>query len=147
MQRLSTSSGFSVAELVAVIGLCSVLSAALVPVASTIVGHHRLQAATRQLGFEIARARMQAVGQNAFVRIRLVDGGEYVRERSSDGVTFVADGLPIALPSGQAVSVGETGMPTFNRQGLAASSTTLVVSGPAGRRTLSVSVLGRVKVS
>lgn len=147
MPRLHTASGFTVAELVTVIGLCSVLSAALVPVASTIVGHHRLQAATRQLSFEIARARMQAVGQNAFVRIRLVDGGEYVRERSSDGVTFVADGLPIALPSGQTVSTGESGMPTFNRQGLAASSSTLVVSGPAGQRTLSVNVLGRVTAS
>ena len=139
--------GVTVGELIAVVGLCSLLSAAMVPVASVIVSHHRLQAASRQLSFEVARARMQAVGQNVFVRIRLVGTDQYVRERSADGTTFVGDGPPVSLPAGQQVTAGETGTPVFNRQGLAATSTTLFVSGPAGHKTLSINVLGRVTVS
>ncbi len=147
MRYLRTFLGFTVGELIAVVGLCSLLSAVLVPVASVIVGHHRLQAASRQLSFEVSRARMQAVGQNVFVRIRLVAVDQYVREHSSDGVSFVSDGPPVSLPAGQQVTAGETGAPTFNRQGLAATSTTLFVSGPAGSHTLSINVLGRVTMS
>lgn len=146
MNRLRTSSGFSIGELLAVVALCGIVAAALVPAAGTIINHHRLRAATRQLSFEVARARMQAVGQNQFVRLRLVDPATYVRERSSDGVAFVADGDPVSLPAHQEVEAGETGTPQFNRQGLATTSTTLRVSGPAGQRMLQVSVLGRVTV-
>jgi Tfp pilus assembly protein FimT len=146
-RHLRAQLGFTIGELIAVVGLCGLLSAAMVPVASVIVGHHRLQAATRQLSFEVSRARMQAVGQNVFVRIRLIGTDQYVRERSADGVAFVADGLPLSLPTGQQVTAGETGTPVFNRQGLAPASTSLFVSGPAGQHTLSISVLGRVTVS
>jgi hypothetical protein len=144
---LRTQRGVTLGELIAVVALCSIVSAALVPAAAIVIGHHRLQAATRQLSFDIARARMQAVGQNVFVRIRLVSPTQYVRERSADGATFVADGPAIPLPDGQQVAAGDTGTPLFNRQGLAATSTTLIVSGPAGQHTLSISVLGRVTVT
>jgi Tfp pilus assembly protein FimT len=147
LRHLRRQLGVTVGELIAVVGLCSLLSAAMVPVASVIIGHHRLEAASRQLSFEVARARMQAVGQNVFVRIRLIGTDQYVRERSADGVTFVDDGLSVSPPAGQQVTAGETGTPVFNRQGLAPAGTTLFVSGPAGRHTLSISVLGRVTVS
>lgn len=147
MTSLRTPRGFTLAELVVAIGLSSLVSLALVPVASTIVGHHRLQAATRQLGFEIARARMRAVGQNVFIRLTLVDTTHYGLERSSDGVSYVADGPAIALPQGQEVTAGPTGLPSFNRQGLAPAGTTLLVSGPAGQHTLWISVLGRVRIT
>ena len=73
MRHRRTQLGFTVGELIVVVGMVGVLSLAMVPMASTVVGHHRLQAATRQLSFEVSRARMQAVGQNVFVRLSLVD--------------------------------------------------------------------------
>lgn len=147
MRYLRTQLGVTVGELIIVVGLCGLLSAAAVPMAGTIIGHHRLQVATRQIGFEVARARMKAVGQNVFVRLTLLDNDHYLLERSSDGVYYDADGPAIALPRGQRVVAGPTGTPSFNRQGLAPASTTLIVSGPAGEHTLSISVLGRVTVS
>lgn len=147
LRTLRTQRGFTLGELIVVIGMVGVISAAMAPMASTIVGHHRLQAATRQLSFEVSRARMQAVGQNVFIRLALVDPTHYVLERSTDGVTYVADGAAVRLPRGQTVVAGPTGLPGFNRQGLAPTSTTLVIRGPAGEHTLSISVLGRVRVS
>lgn len=146
-RHLRARSGFTLGELIAVVAVCGIVSAALVPAAGMVIAHHRLQVATRQLSFDVARVRMQAVGQNVFVRLRLVSPSQYVRERSTDGVVFVADGPAISLPAGQRVVAGDTGAPLFNRQGLAAASTTLIVSGPAGQHTLTISILGRVRIT
>lgn len=145
MSRLRRQGGFSVAEMVIVIALSSVTAASVVPVASTILNHHRLQTASREVAFEIARARMQAIGQNSFVRIVLEGNTRYARERSTDGATWVRDGSFRQLPRGVTLAAGDTGTPRFDRQGIGASSTVLTVSGSAGTKVLFTSILGRVK--
>lgn len=138
--------GFTIAEILVVVAAFGVVSLATVPIAGRIVAHHRLQAATRQMAFEVGRARMQAIGQNVFVRIVPLGDGWYARERSEDGVAWAADGEALELPRDIELLAGSTGLPTFNRQGLAPARTTLTVRGPAGERTLAVSVIGRVRV-
>lgn len=125
--------------------LSSIAAASVVPVASTILTHHRLGAATREVAFEIARARMQAIGQNAFVRIVMQGQDRYGRERSLDGVTWQPDGEMRQLPKGVTLTPGSSGLPRFDRQGIGTSSTTLTVRNAAGQRTLFTSILGRVK--
>ena len=144
MKAIPRQAGYSVAELVTAIALSTALAGSVAPVASSILNQYRLANATRQLGFEVARARMEAIGQNVYVRITLVGTTQYKRERSTDsGATWSDDGVAVALPTGFTVAAGTTGTPRFDRQGLAQAATTLTVNGPRGQQTLSVNILGR----
>jgi Tfp pilus assembly protein FimT len=144
MQSARRQAGYALSDLVLAVALATVIGAIAAPLASALLNHHRLATTSRSLAFEIARARMQAVGQNVFVRIALVGNGQYMRQRSTDGVTYEADGAPVSLPSGFSVAAGSSGLPRFDRQGMAPASTTLVISGPSGERTVRTSILGRV---
>jgi Tfp pilus assembly protein FimT len=147
MKRTRHDAGFSLGELLLVIGISALLAGVAVPVASVVLNHHRLATVTDRLAFEVARARMQAVGQNAFVRVELLGKDRYARQRSTDGVTYVQDGGTVVLPDGFSIAAGQTGVPRFDRQGVAPASTSLTVSGPTGTRVMSISVLGRVTTS
>lgn len=130
-----------------VIAIWAVFAATAMPVANRLVAQHRLSAASHQLGFAIAGVRMQAVGQNVFVRLVLVGDASYARERSVDGLTYVRDGAPIRLPAGVTVTAGTMGLPRFDRQGLAPTSTALTIASTAGTRTIYTNMLGRVTTS
>ncbi len=139
--------GFSLLELLSVLAMMSVVALVAVPKAAEFTGQYQLVAATDQLAFEISRARMQAVGQNAFVRIRLTNTG-FVRERSTDGgVTYVADDVPVELPSGIKANAGDTGTPAFDRNGLTTKATTITLTWKSTSKTIRTNVLGRVTVS
>lgn len=128
------------------VGLLSVVSAVAVPVTGDLLGMYQLRTSTDQLGFEISRARMQAIAQNVFVRLR-IDGNQYVRERSSDGVSFVADDAAVTLPSGLTVTVSVGGSPMFNRSGLTPTATTITIAKGNQSKTIQVNVVGRVSMS
>lgn len=147
MIALRSTAGYTLGELMTVIALSAVVAATAVPTASTILKHQLLTTTTRRLAFEISRARMEAVGQNAFVRITLVGTDHYIRERSTDGLTYAPIDSPISLPSGFTVLATDGATPRFDRQGLAPASTRLTVRGPYGERTVYINVLGRVTTS
>lgn len=145
---MKNQAGYTVAEILMVIAIAMALALAATPGVSAILNVHRLDATARQLGFEITRARMEAVGQNVHVRITLVGSNQYKRERSTDsGATWAADGVAVSVPPGISLTPGGTGMPRFDRQGLAPASTTITVVGPSGLRTVSINVLGGVTTS
>jgi Tfp pilus assembly protein FimT len=123
----------------------AVVAAVGTPLASTFYDRYEFTAATEQLVFEINRARMQAVAQNRFVRIRL-DDGYYVREQSTDGISFTTTDAPVELPDGYALSAGGTGTPSFNRNGLANSTTYLTLQKGEDQKTVRTNVVGRVSV-
>ena len=138
--------GFSLIELLVGLGLMATFALIATPVLSAFTGHYQLQAASEQLAFEIARARMQAIGQNVFTRVR-VTGSQYVRERSTDGATYVADDVMVDLPLGVTATAGVGGSPSFNRSGLAPATTTVTLQSDHGMRTVRTNVLGRVTLS
>ncbi len=141
------NAGFTLSEMITAVAVAGILAAVAAPVASKLVNRYRLSTATSQLAFEIARARMQAVGQNGFIRLRL-EGGTYVRQRSVDGVNYVQEGVVMELPSGVVAEVVyPSSGPSFNRQGLAPASTIIVLHNGAGYKTLYTNVLGRVTTS
>ncbi len=139
-------SGFSLTELLVAIGLMTIVSAVALPSASEFLTQYQLQSASDQLAVEISRARMQAVGQNLFVRIRVEEDG-YVRERSNDGTTYIADDVYMALPAGVTIGTDATGSPSFNRNGLAPIATTITVSNECGQKVIHTNILGRVTIS
>jgi Tfp pilus assembly protein FimT len=139
--------GFSLVEVLTGIGLTAVISFVAVPNASQFLGEYRLMSAANQLSFEIARARMQAVGQNVFVRVRMLDAGQYVRERSTDNVTFTQDGPVFRLPAGVTATTAEGGAPRFNRSGIANAASSITLSNELGYKTVRTNILGRVAIS
>jgi Tfp pilus assembly protein FimT len=146
--RSKKQAGYTIAEVLMVVAIAMALALAAAPGVGAILNLHRLDATARQLGFEITRARMEAVGQNVNVRITLVGSNQYKRERSSDsGATWSADGVTVSVPAGFALTAGETGTPRFDRQGLAPNSTSIIVFGPSGLRTVAINVLGAVTTS
>lgn len=142
----ATQKGFSVADMMTAICLAGIVSIMTFPVVSSLSSQYDLASATNQVAFEISRARMQAVGQNVFVRLRLAEG-RLVRERSADGVTFTQDGPLSTLPQNVSVSVGANGAPIFDRSGLAPATTVITLNNSRGQMTIQTSVLGRVTIS
>ena len=145
MKSQQGQGGFSLVEVSVGVGLLAIVSGIATPVASQYLERYRFIGATNQLAFEISRARMQAVGQNVFMRIRL-DGPYYLRERSLDGVRFVPDGMVTALPKGIEAYVGQTGAPSFNRNGVAVVATEITLHGDHIQKTIRTNILGRVTV-
>lgn len=137
--------GFTVAELLVGIALVAIVAAVGTPIAAMWRNHYAFTSAVRQMAFEIGRLRMQAIGQNVFGRLRLDGTNRYVRERSTDGASFVADGPAVNLPPGvSAFAFGDP--PKFNRQGLADTDSWIVLIGydAEAYAVLHSNVLGRV---
>ncbi len=132
-------------DLLVALGLTLVVSAMAAPTASKIVSNYQLRAATDQLAMEIGKARIRAVGQGVFSRVRITEGG-YVVETSEDGSTYTIVDGPFDLQEGWSISV-EGNHPTFSRTGLTAAPASISVGGNSLYRTLHVNVLGRVTAS
>lgn len=141
----STQTGFSVVEGVVALCIAAILCAIAVPSMSGYARNYRLIGTANQIAFDIARARMQAIGQNVFIRIRFEDPAHYVRERSTDGVTYNADDVSVALPS--PITASEAPAITFARNGIAAAATTIVVTDGHHRKRIDTNVLGRSVIS
>ena len=143
MRRIGNR-GFSLIQLTVALGMAGVLSATAAPVTGEYLRRYRLSSATGQVAFDLARARMQAVAQSAFVRIRFPDSTHYLRERSTDNATFTADGPVLALPNG--VSASGTTVITFQRSGMVPATVSLILSNGKSSKTVKTNVLGRVTV-
>jgi type II secretory pathway pseudopilin PulG len=137
--------GFTLMEMLVGVSTMMVLGLIATPAATTYFQRYQLTAATEQLAFEIHRARMQAVGQNRFVRIR-VSAGEYVREESTNGITYVASDAPVDLPPGLDISAGDAGGPRFNRNGLATGTTYITISRGDDQKVVRTNLVGRVTI-
>ena len=133
-------------EMMATLAILGIVSTMAMPVTSAYLSSYQLRSTTDQLAFEIGRARTQAVAQHVFVRVR-VTGNSFVRERSTDGVTYAAAAPEVFLPNGVTATVGTTGSPTFNRAGLSPASTTIVLQNPQGFKSIITNVVGLVTVS
>jgi Tfp pilus assembly protein FimT len=141
------SRGASLFDLMAAVTFWAILGAVATPVTYDLLESHRLSSAARQISFAIGSARSQAVGQNAAVKIRFVDGKTYVLERSESGGVFEQVGSQQKLPDGTSIS-GDAGTEVrFNRLGLSTVRVVLTVQNSMGTQTLEMSPLGKVTVS
>jgi Tfp pilus assembly protein FimT len=132
-------------EMLVGVSTMMVLSMVAAPVAKTYLQRYQLTATAEQLAFEIHRARMQAVGQNLFVRIRVANG-QYVREQSSAGVTYTASDEVVDLPDGLTISAGTAGGPRFNRNGIANATSTITISRGDDHKIVKTNLVGRVTI-
>jgi prepilin-type N-terminal cleavage/methylation domain-containing protein len=149
LQRKSVlgSRGFTLTETLVAISLSSILAGVAIPATGELLQNYRLSNATKHLSSQINRARMQAIGQRMFVRVLVQGDGTYALFRSTDGVSYSMDGTVMSLPEGVAVTVGPTGAPTFNRQGMSTTGSVITLSNGEGSKTVTMNVLGRVTIS
>ncbi len=132
-------------EVLVAIGVAAILTAVAAPNLSGFQSQYRLSGVSNQIAFDIGRARMQAVGQNVSMRVVLVGGTGYRFERSSNGTTFIPDGVTVRLPSGVRIW-GDTST-TFTRTGIATAPTTINITTAAGTKVIRTNVIGRVSVT
>jgi Tfp pilus assembly protein FimT len=145
--QIRRTDGISLLETVSTMALLAVVSAIAVPSFKNLGDQYRLVSAANQIAYDIGWARMQAIGQHASMRLRLVDNSSYVRERSTDGGTTWSQVQPSSpLPSGVRISAGSGG-PTFDRNGIASATATITVSNGRGTKSVVTNVLGRVTLS
>jgi Tfp pilus assembly protein FimT len=138
--------GFSLFELLIVLEFSIVAAFVLVPKVYALCAEYQIMSASSQLGFEIVRARMQAVGQNTYVRVRMVSDTQYARETSTDGTTWTSQ-LVSKLPSGVTTTT-TTAKVAFDKRGFATANDSVSLNTTLNKiKTVATSVIGRVTIT
>jgi Tfp pilus assembly protein FimT len=133
-------------DMMVAVGIAGIVALAAMPEASTLFKKHALAGSVEELAFQIARARMQAVGRNQYVRVRFYTSRTYGIETSRDNVTYTLQGSPYTLPTG--ISVTSTAaVPSFNRRGLSNAATTIGITDGRETRSIRVNMIGNATVS
>jgi hypothetical protein len=105
--------------------------------------------ASTQLDADLVRARMEAIGENRYVRIRLTSSTQYIREKSSDGATWAADDVVSRLPGG-VTATSTTAVVQFDPKGFvynAVNNTIGLRNTLSQQKNLSTSLIGRITIS
>jgi len=144
------SDGYSLVEIMIVVGLVAVFAAMTAPVMSGAMRRYSLITASQQVVSTIRAARYQAVGKNIILRVRfnspaarqyrVVDAAEV----TVGSVNFLPDGASFGAISGD-VEISTAGRVTALAGALPA--TIVVTNGDnAQNRTITVSASGRVQL-
>jgi prepilin-type N-terminal cleavage/methylation domain-containing protein len=143
-------SGFSLAEILTAVVLVALLAGIAAPNLSALAVRNRLDGATQELAFDLSRARMKAVGENVFCRVRMGNtdsGAVYWLETSDDGVSYDLASALKRLPDGVRFSAMPTEIPRFNRLGLTpATSSISLINGYDQSRLITVNTIGKVTI-
>ena len=148
LRRVGTgAAGYSIAVVICSLQLMIVAGLIAVPKLGTYLTQYRLLSASTQLGFDINRARMQAVGQNRYVRIKFQNSStQYQRQWSWDGSSWTTD-RTTTLPSGITASPAD-GTIQFDKRGMATANSTITMTNAVPKtKVITTNVLGRVTVT
>lgn len=142
--------GYTLVEMLTALAIGIIVSAVAVPSLIEFQRGYSLTAAANQVAYDIARARMKAVGENTIHRLRIGSGeaaDRYWLERSNDGVEFTQDGPTLFLPTGVRFASAEVEAVAFNRQGIGDGTVEILVQREHETpRRVQVTTLGRVRV-
>lgn len=149
---LADMRGFTIAEMIAAMGVFAVVMAVAVPSFLAFQPSMRLNGASRELLGKLMWARSKAVEQNSTYVVTFptnytfqmfndanansaLDAGEWTQtidlHTDYSDVTFSKSGAD----------------PTFNSRGTAGGSTTITLSNSSGSKTVTVTSTGNVKIS
>ncbi len=142
------NAGYSLTELLTAMGLAAILFAAAAPQLPMYWAQLELSGSAKQIAIDLQRARMKAVGENAFYRLVFNADGTYVLQSSTDGgVTFVNDGMAVVLPLGIQFT-GTLPRPTFNRLGTATADAAVTLQNVSGAtKTIRINTMGNTTIS
>ncbi|MDA0737594.1 MAG: GspH/FimT family pseudopilin [Nitrospirae bacterium] len=146
----SGQQGFSMAELLIVLGILSVLSLIGGSWLSTQIPHYQLNGAVRQVRADLLAARMQAVSQGNEFRVLFVDE-EHYDILDDDNNNGKADSGELVehrsiLEDYAGVTVHSNRNPIFHPRGTASSLGTVTIANQVGEKSITISITGQVKV-
>jgi len=139
--------GFSMLEVLTAMAVVAVLLSLASPQLSAFQAQYRITSGARQVAIDLQRARMKAVGENAFCRVMFYGDGTYVLQSSVDGVTFVTNGAGMRLPEGISF-VGTLPQPTFTRLGTLTAPGSLSLTNTLGQtKAVQINLFGKITIT
>ncbi len=133
--------GFTLVELLAAIGVASILMAIAIPSFLSTLPRLRLTDAARQVATDLQQTRMKAIAQNIPYQISF-STTTYVIQKCNGACTN--DGGNIPLPDG--IAVAASTVPQFQPRGTAASDATITLSNGSASTRVCVKTVGRVSI-
>jgi type II secretory pathway pseudopilin PulG len=128
------SGGYTLAELLVLLGVLAALMGAAVPSFLSWLPSFRLSSATRQVATDLQLARMRAIAQNT----------SYTVTFASSSYTFGSDSRNLNdLFPGITITAGSN--PTFTSRGTA-NAVAITLSNGVGQKFVCVKVVGRVNI-
>jgi prepilin-type N-terminal cleavage/methylation domain-containing protein len=145
--RSAKQAGFTLLEVMAVVGVIAVLLAVALPNLLAILDGLRLSDGARQLASELQLARMKAISQHTKYRISF---GSYPATTYSlekhDGTVFALESGPVALPDGITVTTVSPSVSEFQSGGTVNTTSTITLSNGSASKQIEVNLIGRVKI-
>ncbi len=147
-QHLQNNQGFTLLELVLATCIMGVLAQFVV---MDMLGHmpqRRLSGATRQVTWDLMRARMQAIKLRHNVQVTFVDAHTYSiwMDTNNNGVTDSGEEEVKSVDTKyRAVNVTSTSNITFNSRGASDTAATITLTNAKGSKVIAVNVAGLIQ--
>ena len=144
--------GFTLAELMVVVGVGGVLAGLVAPTLSSYARTSALQAAARELATVINLGRQIAISQNTTVCVEVTGTNIRLRTRGCAGTIWTGPGTDwagvIRISDPSALHISTTSNVVFTNLGAASPAGTYTVTNPVNHamRTVVVAATGRVSV-
>jgi len=149
-RSLLCSKGFTLTELIIVLGIIGVAVMLAGTWMSSQLPHWRLNGAARQVVSDLVAAKMKAVVERNRQRVIFQDDHRYVllNDKNNNGKSDPGENLENRdiQKSYRDVMMTASNNPSFLPRGTASSLASITLSNSAGKRVITVSITGRVKV-
>ena len=144
--------GFTLVELIVVIAVIGISAGILAPNLISQIQKYRLNGATRQLAWDLMAARMQAIGRNRRSKVFFPNNRQYKTcyDANNDGTVDDCEGngpTKDIQRNYSDVTITPNNEPIFLPNGTVTNLPSIIVENPAGSKTITISIAGRVKIN
>lgn len=139
--------GYSLLELFVVLALIFLLASLAIPALTKRLPHDRLNHAARQLASDLRWARQLAITSRLRTHLRFASENTYLIEQEDplSGWSSAAPPVEFSLLF-PGIHLLKAGTPRFYPKGVVVPTASFVLEGAGEKRTITVSVTGRVRI-
>ena len=148
-----SSRGFSLVELMVVVGLVAVLLAIGYPRLATLAAIYRLEGSARNVALSLQKVRMRAIAEGKCFQVTFDGAAQTYQVQSKTGVTpcgttgFANDGVAQRIDDAGAITLSASASPVFDTHGAASTTGVITLTNrDASIRLVAVNAAGRVDV-
>ncbi len=136
-----SQSGFTVVELLTVIGIMMIITAIATPSFYYWLPTYRLSAGARQVSADLQLARMKAISQNTGYWLNFISATQYQLEK----VAGTAESGPFTLPEGIEISSATGATSVFQSRGTASGAQMITLENDDDKQmVVCIKTVGRV---